>query len=72
MSLSDWQQVDVNKWIQQHVIKLFYEMNFDMYFLLKTLSKWNKWKLIIEDFSKVYTYILHKHIKFEITWKKWH
>jgi hypothetical protein len=48
----------------------FYKSNFKMYFLPHILFKQNKWKFILEVFSKVYMCIINKHTKFQIIWKK--
>lgn len=55
--ISLWDQVDVtNNWIYHKYANFFYKPNFEMYFISCTLFKWNKWEVILELFSKFYTY----------------
>jgi hypothetical protein len=45
---------------------VFYKSNFNIYFRFHILLKWNKWKFILDFSSKVYTYIINNHTKFQI------
>ncbi len=56
-------------YIYQNYIKCFYPLNFDKK-KFHTLLKWNKWKSIINLFSKVYTHIINKHAKLQTIWRK--
>jgi hypothetical protein len=49
-------------WIYNNYTNFFYKSNLNIYSFSHVLFKWNKWKFILELFSRVQTYII-KNIK---------